>query len=114
MKKELSKWLEKIGDELSLEASCGMDGTRHAQTNFEALCRLIWKQALGYVETVNHGDKEVHRVHPPDLKAQALILERLEGKPISMDDVKDQLPQLLGRLDAVIKDRINKAADGNE
>lgn len=108
--KNISNWLEKIGSETNTESEIGSDGIVRSQTNYEVLARLLFKQALGYVETVKDESGQTIRqqVHMPDKTSQQVILERLEGKPVTADESSEKLPELLDRVSKAVVDKINK------
>jgi len=110
-RKTLSEWLERIGAENCPEASFGADGTVKIQSNDEALARLLWRQALGYVETVTDINGQVIRqqAHAPDRNSQQIILERREGKPATIDADESATPKLMDRLSQAIIEKLNKA-----
>jgi hypothetical protein len=107
--KALSEWLERIGGEINPESGMGVDGTIQPRTNDEMLARMLWRQALGFVETIRGPDGQTigQRVYSPDQRAQQLILERREGKPALADEKDEHGISVLSRLDSMIKDRIN-------
>ena len=118
MGKLLSKYLEKIGEELSDLTIAGNDGVVRPITKDEQLARAIWDQALGY-ETVteNAEGHKCHRVIAPDPKMMQFIIERREGKSLIPLDTKSA--KLLDKISALGKSRANDAAhratnDNNE
>lgn len=108
--KKLTEWLEKIGAEECAEASIGRE---NPVTNFEALARLVWRQSLGYVETRTDAQGNVisQQVHSPDRASQAIVLERLEGKPAIMDGADPDTPKVLERLSEMIVKRLNEKTE---
>ena len=109
--KKLVEWLEKVGHEVCDQPTTDDTGTIVSVTNDEALARLMWQQALGYVQTVvNHDGSEQHRIYPPDRQAQQFIIERREGKQVVMDD-KDKGITATDRIIDLVKDKLNLLAD---
>lgn len=114
--KALSEWLEKIGAENCPEASAGADGTIKTQSNDEALARLLWKQALGYIETITTPEGQVagQRAHAPDRNSQQIILERREGKPAITEDEESKAPELVDKLSQAIVDKLNRTINESD
>lgn len=97
MNKQIVEYLTEIGQELSEEG----------QVNDEKLARLIWKRALGYVETREDGS-ETH--YFPDPKAQQFIIERREGKAADVE-MDNGTPTLVEKISETIVAQINKRSE---
>jgi hypothetical protein len=63
----------------------------------EALARFVWKQALGYEELDDSGEKVKHA---PDKWAMSLLFDRLEGKVVAIP--------VAGRTERSIADRVSE------
>lgn len=74
--KELTKFLRQIAAEAQTLSDEG-----DTVTKAEALAKLLWMKALGYVEDRRGDDGKVKQIiHTPESWAIQLIYERLEGK----------------------------------
>ena len=69
-------------------------------TKAEALARLVWKYALGWIEYDPDDPSKVVMVHKPDWRAVALLYDRIEGKVIAAvpDDKNLTLPEKISEL----------------
>jgi hypothetical protein len=87
----LTKFLKQIGEEQT-ELVKNKDGEEILVSRMEALARLIWKCAIGYVEDVTHddGSKTIH-VCAPDRAAWHLIFDRIEGKKIGRASCRERV-----------------------
>ena len=75
--KLLTRYLEIIATE-ETECILGDDGEDRMATKAEALCRTIWKRALGYTETDAETGTSI--IFPPDRGSANILFERLEGR----------------------------------
>lgn len=104
--KALTNELRKLANEAFTITNDGTPVTRE-----QKLAELIWKQALGWTETIRDDDGNPKTVvHPPVAWAQQYLFERLEGK------APQAIPEDSGGIKAVekvrqlAKDRINNMA----
>jgi len=87
-------------------------------TKGEALARLIWKSALGYVEQIDIVDKQTGKVvgkkpmyFPPDKTYVTMIFDRLEGKVPIVEAEKDGgKASVADKISGQTKSRLNKLA----
>ena len=86
----LSKFINKIANELSDEAMMDSNGREVPVTNAEKLARVIWQHAMGFVEetVVTEGGERIvkHKEIKPDYRYVAMLWDRLEGKAVSSDN----------------------------
>lgn len=115
--KKLLKFLRDIGAEKEAQD----DG--QVTTNVEALARLTWKEALGYIvmrETVGKDDKVVtvaERV-APDRYAKQILFDHLLGKPKpqtqkQVDDRKPKAPPAHERVNDTMQGHLNTIAENS-
>lgn len=84
--KLLSTFIRQIAEE-ETEFVKGADGDDRMVTKAEALARLMWKKALGYVETKTVGGEETHTIYHPDKQMIGMLYDRIEGRaPITVGD----------------------------
>lgn len=104
--KALSAELAKLAQEA---AGSAPDGT--PITNEQKLAKLIWQQALGWVELVKDDDGKLkQKIHPPVSWCQQFLYERLEGKaPIAAPDNSSGL-KASEKVSKLAKDRVNQLA----
>ncbi len=108
--KKLSEYLESIGHEIHDVAYADTSGTMRPITKDERLAREVWRRALGYEDEVKNEDGTViHRVHPPDPRAQTFIFERREGKIVV--PTGEEAITILERISALAISRSNKLAE---
>lgn len=74
-------------------------------TKSEKLARLLWKKALGQ-ETEEIGGKI--KKFRPDMSAMQIILDRIDGRVLNTDDVKQRDESIPDKISQVGRDRINK------
>ena len=82
----LSKWLRQIAEEPT-ELIKNEDNEFETVTKAEAVARLIWKKALGWVEEETDDKGIVTKIyHAPDRAMISMIFDRIEGRaPVSTD-----------------------------
>lgn len=82
----LSKWLRQIAEE-ETEVAVDTDGDNIMITKAEAIARLIWQRALGYVLESKNDDGTTHKEYfPPDRQLMSLIFDRIEGRAAMVTD----------------------------
>ncbi len=109
-KKTLTEYLIAIGKETSDTVQVDIDGTHKPITNDEALARLIWKQANGYIESDENEDGTgIRRVHSPDPRMQQFIFERREGKVV--ESLDDKQITILEKMSELTRMRMNRMAE---
>jgi len=101
---ELTKIIKQIGNELHT-----VDDEGNPLTKIQALGRLVWNKALGFVERIPETGKEIR--HNPDKAFIGMIWDRLEGKvaPSVSGSGKDKAT-LSDRVKEQSKRRLNQAA----
>ena len=106
----LSNLLRNIAEE-ETEFHKGIDGDDRMITKAEALARLVWKKALGYVEkTINTDGQELETVHYPDRVYAAMLFDRLEGRVAAVGEGKKEKRTIADRVGEQSKKRINEIA----
>ena len=90
------------------------DGEDRMASKAEALARLMWKKALGYIEEkVNDDGSKERIIHPPDRTMMAMIFDRMEGRaPLVNPDKKDRRT-IADKVSEQGAKRINKIADSS-
>lgn len=84
----LSQYLRAIAEEKT-EFIKGEDGEDKMATKAESLARLIWANALGYVEEeVDDSGKITKTLHRPDKSMIHLVFDRIEGKAAMVGETK--------------------------
>lgn len=84
--KLLSSFIRQIAEE-ETEFIKDPDGNDRMVTKAEALARLMWKKALGYVETKIVGGEETKTTYHPDKQMIGMLYDRIEGRaPITVGD----------------------------
>lgn len=80
-------------------------------TNEQALAKLIWRTALGWVELVKDDEGKLkQKLHPPASWAMQYLYERLEGKaPIAAPDNSSGM-RASEKVSKLAKDRVNQLA----
>jgi hypothetical protein len=74
----------------------------------EALARFVWKQALGYEEVNDAGEKVKYQ---PDKWAITLLFDRLEGKVVAVPLAEKQGRSISDRVGDQTKKALNKLAE---
>ena len=109
--KLLSKFIRQIAEEETelLLGESPADDDRMV-TKAEALARMMWRQALGYEETVIYDDGPSKKVvHQPDLRTAKELMDRLEGRaPTAVED-SDTRPSTAKKVTEQGLKRIAKA-----
>ncbi len=79
--KLLSRFIRQIAEE-ETEFVKDDDGEDRMASKAEAMARLIWKQALGYIElsAPDPSLPPIEIIHRPDQKMLALLYDRMEGR----------------------------------
>ena len=105
--KLLSKFIGEVAEEMADKVE-SVNGEDKLVTKAEALARLIWKSALGYVEQKLDGTALVEISHAPSRVHQQIILERMEGKIIA--EIKADKPEgkTVDRVTKEVAKRINE------
>jgi hypothetical protein len=106
----LSRFLRQTADEVTeLDRK---DGEDVLISKAEKMARIMWSEALGYVEVeVGKKGERIEHVHKPDKTMIALIYERIEGRaPLAQEGSGKQ--EISDRVDEQAKNRIEAA--GNE
>ena len=86
------------------------DGT--VVTKADALARLIWAKALGWVQTTtdDHGNR-IRKDYPPEAWAMQYIFERIEGKSAPVIQEPEIGVRASDKVRQLAKDRLNKLAN---
>ena len=109
--KSLTDYLESIGKEIHDRGFADAEGNIRVITKDEQLAREVWARALGYEkETVNSDGTMIHRVVPPDYRAQEFIWERREGKSAPMIEEKRDA-SLVEKISEITKSQVNEVAE---
>jgi hypothetical protein len=107
----LSKILRMVGEE-ETELLLGESPTDDDRmvTKYEAMARKMWRQALGYEETIVYDDGPSKKVmHQPDMKVAKELMDRVEGRaPTAVED-SDTRPSTAKRVTDEGLKRIAKA-----
>jgi len=114
----LSKFIKEIADENTELVKDSKTGEGREATKAEALARIIWQGALGWIETEDVikkgeivGTKE--KIHGPDKTYVNIILDRMEGKAaMGTEKDKGQKVPLVDRISDQAKKRLNMLAGG--
>jgi hypothetical protein len=118
-KKLLTKFVNQIAIEQYDEAIM-VDREAVTVTKAEALARIMWKEALGWVERIDIIDKESGKVlgvkeklHPPDKTYVTMLYDRMEGR-VPTVEVKptDSKPSVADRVSKEGTKRLNSIAKG--
>jgi hypothetical protein len=73
-------------------------------TKSEKLARLLWKKALGQETEVVAGKIKTFR---PDMSAMQIILDRIDGKVLNTDEIKQRDESIPDRISKIGRDKIN-------
>ena len=104
--KNLTDLLNKVGSETHT-----VDNDNTPITKDEALIRLLWNTALGYIEkTMDDNGKEKTKKHPPQKWAMELIYNRKEGGIAGISEPGKRGTSARKRVSDLAKKRFNKAA----
>jgi hypothetical protein len=111
----LSEFIRKISQE-ETEFVKGESGDDKMATKAEALARVVWDMALGWVEEVDvfkDGAKVgvAKKKHPPAQWAINLVYDRAEGKAAQAGDTGEKKSDVSDRISQRTKDRVNKLAE---
>lgn len=104
----LSHFIKQIAQEKIYQES---EGQELLITKAEALCRIIWRDAIGWTETLAGGERIVHK---PDKNMIQLIYERIEGKVGTAEEHKRKDTSIPDKVSEVAKSRINKMVDSEK
>jgi hypothetical protein len=74
-------------------------------TKAEKLARIIWSRALGTGEVTLKAGKLCHPA--PDMEAMKIILDRIDGKVLNTDEIKQRDESIPDRISKIGKDKIN-------
>lgn len=85
------------------------DGT--SITRAEALSELLWRKALGYEEEItdDEGNRKTVKVEPQSWAIQCVV-DRLEGKPVSLVEVAEESIMVQDKITTILKDQMNALA----
>lgn len=89
------------------------DGEDRMASKAEALARLMWQRALGYVEQRVEKGALVSTVHPPDKMLMGMIFDRMEGRAPLMNPDKKDRRTIADRVSEQGKKRSNKIAESS-
>lgn len=79
-----------------------------AFTNYEQLAKMIWQQALGWVEeTRDEMGNKVTKVHPPIAWCQQFVFERMEGKSAITTTENESGMKASDKVRELARDRVN-------
>lgn len=104
----LSQFIKQIAQEKIYHED---EGQELLMTKAEALCRIIWRDAIGWTEITEDGK---HIAHKPDKNMIQLIYERMEGKAGTADEYKRKDTSISDKVSAVAKSRINKMVNNGQ
>ena len=111
--KLLSSYIRQIAEEETELIKDPKTGDDKMATKAEALARLIWKKALGYVEQNTQDGKLVDIHYHPDKYLMSLLFDRIEGRaPITVGEGDDKIT-VAERVSEQGKKRINKVLNDN-
>lgn len=86
-----------------------------ALTREQKLARMIWEQALGWVEKTRGDDGKVKEVYqPPVAWAQQFVFERIEGKAAQATPDESTGLRAKDKVAALARERVNKLAEAAE
>jgi len=105
----LSQFIRSIALE-ETELIKGADGEDQMASKAEALARLMWQRALGYVEQRIEKGGLVDITHPPDKVLMSMIFDRMEGRAPLMNPEKGNKRTIADRVSEQGKKRLNKLA----
>lgn len=111
LKQVFTDMLRQVAEEVTefVEIPDGDSGKEMAiRSKAEALARFVWKQALGYEETNDAGEKVKHE---PDKWAVSLLFDRLEGKVTAIPVQGRAGMTISERVSEQGKKALNKLAD---
>jgi hypothetical protein len=74
-------------------------------TKAEKLARIIWTKALGTGEPTLKAGKLYHP--SPDMEAMKIILDRIDGKVLNTDEIKQRDESIPDRISKIGRDKIN-------
>lgn len=102
----LTKHLQSLGQEMHT-----IDDQGNPITREEALARLLWNMALGYVEKVRNNEGNWEEVaHKPVAWAMQAVWDRREGKvPLAIGEDDNRI-KASDRVRELAKDRLNALA----
>ena len=113
----LSKFIKEIADENTELVKDSKTGEDREATKAEALARIIWKGALGWVDVEEVTDKKgvvtgtKEKRYYPDKTYVNIILDRMEGKAaMGTEKDKGQKASLVDRISDQAKKRLNVLA----
>lgn len=109
----LSQFVREIAlEKTQLEKN--IDGEDKMVSKAEALARLIWKRALGYIEIrINDDGTKTEIIHLPDRVYVAMIFDRMEGRAPLMNPEKGDKRSIADKVSEQGKKRSNKIAEGS-
>jgi len=109
----LSQFVRDIAlEETQFEKNIG--GKDKMISKAEALARLIWKRALGYIEEkVEDDGTKTKIIHAPDRIMMAMIFDRMEGRAPLMNPDKKSGRTIADKVSEQGKKRSNKIADSS-
>lgn len=90
-----------------------VDGEDQMATKAEALARLVWKKALGYIEQRVDKDGLIDVYHPSDKTMIGLLWDRMEGRAPLMNPEKGNKRSIADKVSEQGKKRSNKIAEGS-
>jgi len=90
-----------------------IDGEDQMVTKAEALARLVWKKALGYVEQRVEEGNLIDIKHSPDKTMIGLLWDRMEGRAPLMNPDKKDRRSIADRVSEQGKKRSNKIAESS-
>ena len=111
LKQVFTDMLRQVAEEVTefVEIPDGDSGKEMAiRSKAEALARFVWKQALGYEELNDAGEKVKHE---PDKWAVGLLFDRLEGKVTAIPVAGKTGLSIADRVSEQGKRALNKLAD---
>ena len=78
----------------------------------EALCRNLFKMALGYTTKKKLKDgKETEVIHHPEKWAMKEIMDRVDGRTVAAAPADDRSAPIADRIRQSAKDLVNQAAE---
>ena len=81
-------------------------------TKSEALCRNLWKMALGFIEVKELKDGSPSEViHKPDKWAVKEIMDRVDGRTVAAVSVEDNTATISDQIRQTAKDLANAMAE---
>ena len=108
----LSKFINKIANELSEEVVFDEDGREVPITNAEHLAREIWKKSRDHVDEESENGKLKRKLVRGDFRYVQMLWDRLEGKTATADNTAGPKKQpKASKVDELVGRRLKNLAE---